>query len=138
MIFSTESLPRNNFSSNLAVIPLRLLNEYLLKISYLRKKDTYVINERKNKVFTFVKSEENRYWHIVADNSFVLDIEYVLFEDDNTVIAWDENGVVGQYWQVEDIGNNVVEIKSFEPEHNLTWGRHVEDEGSVTQRTLIT
>ena len=91
-----------------------------------------------NQVFKFEKAEEDGYWHIVADNLFVLDVSYVLFEEGNTVIAWEENGVEGQHWQVEDLGNNVVSIVSNNPMFRLTWGDYTEDDDSVTQRTLIT
>lgn len=88
-------------------------------------------------MFKFEQSEVDEYWHIVANNSLVFDVYCDLFEDRNSVIAYEENGIEGQHWTVEDVDNNMVKFVSYYPEYELTWGEYVED-NSVTVRTLIT
>lgn len=91
-----------------------------------------------NQIFTFEKSEEDRYWHIVASDGTVMDISLVQYAEGNTVIAYEENGVDGQHWQVEDMGYNMVRFVSHDPGFRLTWGNHTEEDGLVLPRTLIT
>lgn len=91
-----------------------------------------------NQLFTFEKAEVDGYWHIVTADSLVFDVTHVLFEEGNSVIAWEENGVDGQHWTVEDVGDNVVQLYSYNPEYLLTWGDYIEEDGSLSVRTLLT
>lgn len=55
----------------------------------------------KNQRFYMEPAEEDGLWHIVnQDSGRTLDVCNVVFEEGNSVIAWDKNGVVGQMWQL--------------------------------------
>ena len=90
-----------------------------------------------NQIFTFERAEEDGYWHVVTNDSLVLDIANAVYEENNIVIAYDEIGLSAQHWQIVDAGNNLVKFVAYEPEYALTWGNHIESDGSEMTRTLI-
>lgn len=77
-------------------------------------------NSRTQK-FTFEKAEENGYWHIRTSDKNVFDVMNVIFEEGNSVISWEENGVEGQLWSVVDKGTNLVSFVSYDENYLLTW-----------------
>lgn len=91
----------------------------------------------KNQIFTFERAEEDGYWHIVTEDSLVLDIANAIYEDGNIVIAYDEIGLNSQHWEIDDVGSNLVRFVAYEPDYMLTWGNHVESDESESIRTLI-
>jgi hypothetical protein len=69
-------------------------------------------------VFTIQASDVEGYYKITASNGKVLDVNGTLFEEGNTVIAWDENGVTGQLWKLIDNGGCFI-IESYDPQYVL-------------------
>lgn len=51
-----------------------------------------------NQTFFIKNSEEDSYYHIVSQDDTVLDVLNVLFTEDNDIICYQENGVIGQHW----------------------------------------
>ena len=52
----------------------------------------------RDQTFFITNSEEDSYYHIVSQDDTVLDVLNVLFTEDNDIICYPENGVIGQHW----------------------------------------
>ena len=52
----------------------------------------------RDQAFFVADSEEESYYHIVSQDDTVLDVLNVLFTEDNDIICYPENGVIGQHW----------------------------------------
>lgn len=74
-----------------------------------------------SQMFRFEKSEEDGYWHIYTREESVFDVCNMNFDENNTVIAWEENGVEGQHWTVKDEGDNLVSFLSHDENYLLSW-----------------
>lgn len=74
-----------------------------------------------NQTFFIKNSEEDSYYHIVSQDNTVLDVLNVLFTEDNDIICYPENGVIGQHWLLIPHSNGGFILQSHDSNFYATY-----------------
>lgn len=93
--------------------------------------------DSENQIFKFMESDVDGYYYIIIDDTNVFAINGETIESGDIVIPWEKNGKEGQLWKIKDVGNNIVQIVSYDDTCKLAWD-YVEIDGEYFLRSVVT